>query len=141
FWVRQALVGVDEKNGWIYFTALEESSIQRQLYRVRPDGSGFMRVSKGPGTHRISMSPDGRYFLDRYSDVRTLPSLRVHASDGSLMQPVAAARAELLAAYDVRFPQLFTIPADDGFPLPAEVLKPKNFSADRKFPVVMYVYG
>jgi dipeptidyl-peptidase-4 len=141
FWVRQALVGVDEKNSWIYFTALEQSSIERQLYRVRPDGSGFMRVSKGSGTHRISMSPDGRYFLDRYSDVRTLPSLRLHANDGSLMQTVAAARAELLAPYDVRFPQLFTIPANDGFPLPAEVLKPKNFSAERKFPVVMFVYG
>jgi dipeptidyl-peptidase-4 len=80
FWVRQALVGVDEKNSWIYFTALERSSIERHLYRVRPDGSGFMRVSREPGTHRVSMSPDGRHFLDRYSDVRTLPSLRLHAS-------------------------------------------------------------
>src|ERR1041385_30555 len=84
FWVRQAIVGVDEKNGWIYFTALKQSSIERQLYRVRPDGSGFMRISKEPGTHRISMSPDAQYFLDRYSDIRTLPALRLHASDGSV---------------------------------------------------------
>lgn len=141
FWVRQALVGVDEKNGWIYFTALEQSSTERHLYRIRPDGSGFMRVSKEPGTHRISMSPDARYFLDRHSDVRTLPSLRLHASDGAVMQTVAASRPQLLAPYDVRCPELFTIPADDGFPMPAEVLKPKNFRVDRKFPVVMFIYG
>lgn len=141
FWVRQAIVGVDEKNGWIYFTALEQSSTERHLYRIRPDGSGFMRISKEPGTHRISMSPDARYFLDRYSDVRTLPALRLHGSDGSLLQTVAAARPELLAPYDVQFAELFTIPADDGFPMPAEVLKPKSFRADRKFPVVMMVYG
>ena len=141
FWVRQAIVGVDEKNGWIYFTALEQSSIERQLYRVRPDGSGFMRISKEPGTHRVSMSPDARYFLDRFSDVRTLPSLRLHASDGSVKQTVAAARPQLLAPYDVQFPELLTIPADDGFPMPAEVLKPKNFSPNRKFPVVMFIYG
>jgi dipeptidyl-peptidase 4 len=141
FWVRQALVGVDEKNGWIYFTALEQSSIERQLYRVRPDGSGFMRISKEPGTHRVSMSPDARYFLDRFSDVRTLPTLRLHATDGALVQTVAASRPQLLEPYDVQFPELFTIPADDGFPMPAEVLKPKDFRADRKYPVVMFIYG
>ena len=128
FWVRQALVGVDEKNGWIYFTALEQSSIERQLYRVRADGSGFMRISKEPGTHRVSMSPDARYFLDRFSDVRSLPSLRMHASDGSLKQTVAASRQQLLEPYDVQFPELTTIPADDGFPMPAAILKPKNFA-------------
>ena len=142
FWVRQAIVGVDEKNSWIYFTALEQSSIERHLYRIRPDGSGFTRISKEPGTHRISMSPDARYFLDRYSDVRTLPSLRLHASDGgAVVQPIAAARPQLLAPYDVQFPELLTIPADDGFPMPAEILKPKNFQADRKYPVIMFIYG
>jgi dipeptidyl-peptidase-4 len=141
FWVRQAIVGVDEKNNWIYFTALEQSSIERHLYRVRPDGSGFTRVSKEPGTHRISMSPDARYFLDRYSDVHSLPSLRLRASEGSQLQEIGASRPQLLAQYDVQFPELFTIPADDGFPMPAEVLKPKDFRADRKYPVVMFIYG
>ena len=141
FWVRQSIVGVDEKDGWIYFTALEQSSIERHLYRVRPDGSGFMRISKEPGTHRISMSPDTRYFLDRYSDVRTLPLLRLHANDGSILKTIANPRSELLAQYDVQFPELFTIPAEDGFPMPAEVLKPKDFRADRKYPVVMFIYG
>ena len=141
FWVRQAITGVDEKNGWIYFTALEQSSIERHLYRVRPDGSGFMRVSKEPGTHRISMSPDARYFTDRYSDVRTLPALRLHASDGPVLQTVAAPRSQLLAPYDVQYPELFAIPASDGFAMPAAVLKPKGFRAGQKYPVVMFVYG
>ena len=141
FWVRQAIVGVDQKNGWIYFTALEQSSIERHLYRIHPDGSGFTRLSKEPGTHRISMSPDAQYFLDRYSDIRTLPALRLHASDGSVRQTLAAARPELLLPYDVQFPELFTIPADDGFAMPAEIMKPKDFRQDRKYPVVMFIYG
>ena len=141
FWVKQAIVGVDEKNGWIYFTALEQSSIERHLYRARPDGTGFMRVSKEPGAHRISMSPDARYFLDRYSELRTLPSLRLHANDGQLVQTLAAPRPQLLEPYDIQYPELSTIPAGDGFPMPAAILKPKNFRADQKYPVVMFVYG
>jgi dipeptidyl-peptidase-4 len=71
FWVRAALVGVDEKNDWIYFTALERSSIERHLYRAHADGSGMMRISNEPGTHRISMSPDARYFwIDSQTSAR-----------------------------------------------------------------------
>jgi dipeptidyl-peptidase-4 len=87
------------------------------------------------------MSPDARYFLDRYSDVRTLPSLRLHASDGPTLQVLAAARPQMLAPYDVQFPELFTIPARDDFPMPAEILKPKDFRSDRKYPTVMFIYG
>jgi len=141
FWVKQAIVGVDEKNNWIYFTALEQSSIERHLYRVHPDGSGFTRISKEAGTHRISMSPDGRYFLDRYSDIRTMPSLRLNAADGNTLQTLAGPRPQLLEPYDVQFPQLTTIPADDNFPMPAQIMKPKDFQTDRKYPVIMFVYG
>jgi dipeptidyl-peptidase-4 len=141
FWVKQVIVGVDEKNNWIYFTALEQSSIERHLYRIHPDGSGFMRISKEPGTHRISMSPDGRYFLDRYSDIRTLPALRLHSGDGAVMQTLAGPRPQLLASYDIQFPELTTIPADDNFPMPAQIMKPKGFQTDRKYPVIMFVYA
>ena len=141
FWVRQALVGVDEKNEWVYFTALEQSSLERHLYRVHTDGSGFMRLSKEKGTHRISMSPDARYFVDRYSDIRTLPALRLHSGDGANLQMLAAPRQQLIAEYDVQFPEITSIPADDGFPMPATILKPKDFRADRRYPVIVFIYG
>ena len=141
FWVRQALVGVDEKNDWIYFTALERSSIERHLYRVHADGSGFTRLSKEEGTHRISMSPDARYFLDRYSDVRTLPALRLHASDGAMVQTLAGPRPQLIAHYDVQYPELTSIPAADNFSMPAAILKPKGFRSDQRYPVIMMVYS
>ena len=141
FWVRQAIVGVDEKNDWIYFTALERSSIERHLYRVHSDGSGFSAISKEPGTHRISMSSDARYYLDRYSDIRTLPALRLHAADGANPRTLAAPRPELLTQFDVQFPEITTIPADDGFAMPAQILRPKDFSNNRRYPVIMYAYG
>ena len=141
FWVHQALVGVDEKNDWIYFTALERSSIERHLYRIHRDGSGFEPISKDQGTHRISMSPDARYFLDRYSSIDALPELRLSTADGKISQTLAGRRSEMFNAYDIQFPQLTTIPADDGFEMPAQILKPKNFRSGQKYPVIIYVYG
>src|SRR5262249_13841163 len=61
YWLRQSVAAIDETNDWIYFIALEKSSVERQLYRVHRDGSGFLRVSKESGTHGVRFSPDARY--------------------------------------------------------------------------------
>ena len=103
YWVRQALVGVDEKGDWVYFTALERSSIERRLYRVHEDGSGLTRLTK-------ERAPIGypcrrtRAYLDTFSDIRTLPALLLHGSDGTSRQTLAAPRPELLAPYNVQYP-------------------------------------
>jgi dipeptidyl-peptidase 4 len=140
-WVRQAVAGIDETNGWVYFTAMERSSIERDLYRIKLDGSGLTRLSAEPGVHRISMSPNTQFYLDSFSDVRTLPSLTIHKSDGSRQRSIAAPRMELLARFDMQYPELLTIPTADRFPMPARLLKPKDFRPDRKHPVILFVYG
>jgi dipeptidyl-peptidase-4 len=140
-WVRRSVVGIDEADGWVYFMALERSSVERHLYRIKLDGSGMTRLSAEPGVHRISMSANARFYVDSFSDVRTMPSLTLRASDGSPKLQLAAPRMDLLARFDVRYPELLTIPTSDGFPMPASILKPKDFRPDRKHPVILYVYG
>src|SRR5581483_9734657 len=112
-WVRQAVVGIDEANGWVYFTAMERSPIERHLYRIRMDGSGMTRLSEEPGVHRISMSANARFYLDSFSDIRTLPSLTLHRADGSRHLSIAAPRMELLAPFRMQYPELLTIPTSD----------------------------
>ena len=140
FWVHRGVVGIDEQNDWIYFTALKDGSIERQLYRIHSDGSGLARISKERGTHAISMSPDGRYYFDTYSNIHTLATLRLHVGNGELKATVAVPRPELLPS-DMQYPQLLTIPAADGFAMPAQILKPKDFDPARRYPVILHVYG
>ena len=141
FWVRQAVTGIDEAGGWVYFTALERSSVERHLYRSKLDGTGMTRLSSEPGTHRISMPADARFYLDNFSDVRTLPSLTLRRPDGARVSVLAPPRPELIARFDVQYPELLNIPAADGFQMPARLLKPKGFRPDRRYPVILYVYG
>jgi dipeptidyl-peptidase-4 len=140
FWVHRAVTGVDEKNGWVYFTTLKDVSTERQLYRVNLDGSGLTKLSSEHGTHRIAMSPDTHYYFDTFSDVKTLPALSLHTSDGKQVAVLAAPRPELLPAA-VHFPHLLTIPAADGFSMPAQILKPSNFDPAKKYPVILHIYG
>jgi dipeptidyl-peptidase-4 len=140
FWVHQGVVGIDEASHWIYFTALKDSSVQRQLYRIGFDGSDLKRISAEPGTHAIGMSPDAHYYFDQYSNIRTLPALRLHAANGDLKATIAAPRPQLLPA-DLQYSELTTIPAADGFPMPAQILKPKDFDPTHRYPVILHVYG
>lgn len=136
-----ALLAVDEKENWAYFTAQEKSSIEQQLYRIKLDGSGMQRLSQESGFHDPGFSPDHRYYFDRYSNISTMPSLSLHQSDGKLAQTLAAPRPELLAQFNMQYAEFMTIPAADGFPMPAQMLKPKDFDPKKKYPVIIYVYG
>jgi dipeptidyl-peptidase-4 len=145
--VRQAVAGIDEQHDWMYFTAMEASPLERQLYRVHLDGSGMMRLTTAAGVHRISMSPNAKSYVDVFSDAQTLPSLTLSNIDPAASAEktrdvvLAPARAEVLARFDIQYPEMATIPARDGFPMPASVLKPSGFRVDRRYPVIMAIYG
>lgn len=141
FWVRRALAGVDEKNGWVYFTALEKASTERHLYRIKLDGTGLTRLTQQDGTHLISMSPDTRFYFDRHSSVTAFPSLTLYETATGRATQLAAPTSAGLKDYEFAMPELFTIPARDSFPLPASLLKPRTLEPGKKYPVIVHVYG
>lgn len=136
-----AIAAVDEAKGLLYFTALEKSDVERHLYRIRLDGSGMERLSREDGLHRVSFSPDHRFYVDVHSGHATLPSLTIRDADGALKATPAPPRTDLLAGLDVQLPELLTVPAADGTPLHTRVLKPKGFDPARRYPVIVPVYG
>lgn len=134
-------LAVDEKGGTVYFTALEKSSVERHLYSARLDGTGLKRISEGNGTHMVSFSPDGRFYFDRYSNASTLPSLSLHGAEGGEIALIAGPRPGLLAPLALRYPEFFTVSARDGFPMPAQMLRPAVPEKGKRYPVILFVYS
>ncbi|MEX1138100.1 MAG: DPP IV N-terminal domain-containing protein [Bacteroidota bacterium] len=141
FWVRKAITGVDEKNGWIYFSAQEKTSLEKHLYRIRADGSAMKRLTEGDGTHGIFMSPDAQYYFDRFSSLNTAPSLSAVEVATGKQRVLAAADPAGFKDFNVQYPSLMTIPARDGFKLPSSITKPADFNLQKRYPVIVYVYG
>jgi len=141
FGLQQAVSAIDEKSGWIYFTALEKSSLERHLYRITFDGTAMERLTEADGIHAISFSKDGKYYVDRFSTRSELPSLVLYDTNGQQLRVMAPSYPGQLAKFDAQYPKLFSIPAADGFPMPAELLKPRDFDPTKKYPVIIYVYG
>ena len=141
YWSGRSVTAIDEKTGTIFFTSLEKSPRERHLYRIRLDGGGRQRLTREDGFHSVTFSPDGRYYFDQYSNAATPPSLFLCRVDGDARQKLAGPKTDVLAAFDIQPPRIFTVPADDGFALPAEILKPKNFDPRKKYPVIISHYG
>ena len=151
------LLAVDERGGWVYFTAGEKSAIERHIYRVRRDGATPERLSSEDGYHRPSFRSDGLYYVDLYSNVRTPPSLSLRNAGGREVQVLSPPRLYLVphpqvSFFDTRssrfaprlgvqFPSFIRIPARDGFSLPAQISTPADFDSTKKYPVIVYVYG
>jgi len=141
FWLRQAVAHIDEENDWVYFTALEKSSIEKHLYRVHMDGSGMKRLTNEDGTHRIQFHPDGAIYLDSWSAINQMPSLTLRRTEDAKVVVVSPQRPERLEPFDLLPREMFTIATIDGFAMPASMLKPRDFDASKRYPVVIYVYG
>ncbi|HUO29512.1 MAG TPA: S9 family peptidase [Bryobacteraceae bacterium] len=137
-WEVTEVAGVNEETHEVYFVSSEQSPVERQLYRVRLDGKQKQRLSGGQGTHSISMSPTTEYYLDTYSNLSTPPSRTVHERDGSQI----AVYQETTPPDVVLLPEeIVKLKATDGAELYARMIKPANFSPDKKYPVIVMVYG
>jgi len=114
----------------------------QQLYRIGIDGSGLTLLTPEDADHDITMSPDGRLFVDTYS-TPTTPSVTVLRStrDGRVTTTVAKADIHRLTAIGWVPPQPFTVKARDGkTDLYGLMFKPSHFDPARKYPIIDYIY-
>lgn len=142
-WDVTAFHGVDEDDGWVYFSATERSPMERHLYRIRLDGSGMERITREPGTHGITMAPGGEHFIDVYSTIEKPPVTRLHRADGTLVRVLRENEGveRRLEQANVRTPEFFQFETGDGVTLNGWMIMPPDFDESRRYPVMMYVYG
>jgi dipeptidyl-peptidase-4 len=127
-------------SGWVYFLSTEPDARQRQIYRVHLDGTGLERISKLSGTHVFHLSPDGRYYVDKFSDFKTPPKTRLYKSDGEEVAMLDNP-ANHLDDYQLGATEFVTLAAPGGVKLYARMVKPPDFDPHKKYPVIVKVYG
>jgi dipeptidyl-peptidase-4 len=140
-WEVSTVEAVDESKGLIYFTATEKSPLERQLYRVALDGSGFARVTKDDGTHHVNIAPNYAALIDTHSNSMTPPRQDLLRADGSRITAINENKVAELAEYHLSPVEFLTVKSHDGMPLNAMMIKPAGFDPAKKYPVLVYTYG
>jgi dipeptidyl-peptidase-4 len=140
-WEVSAVDAVDEANGLVYLTATEKSPLERHLYRVALDGTGFTRITKDEGTHAAVLAPSAAAFYDTYSNAATPPRQDLYRADGSRIAIVNENKIAELADYHLSPMEFLTVKSRDGVQLNASIIKPPDFHPQTKYPVLVYTYG
>jgi dipeptidyl-peptidase-4 len=140
-WEVSSVAGVDEAGGQVYFVSSEAGPLERQFYRVGLSGGARTRLSKGAGTHTISMSPGCEYYLDSYSNLSTPARRTLHTKDGAEWAVYSEPDRRQLEEYDILPSEIIEVKAADGTVLYARMIKPASFDPAKKYPVIVNVYG
>lgn len=133
---------VDMDGQWIYFTGYENRGLESHLYRIKLDGSKFTRLTKEPGSHRVSVSAGGKYFADTFSSFDSPPSFRLCKGDGTFIRELGkTVYKDEYRALGLVPPEHFTFKSGDGkYELDGILFKPADFDARKKYPVIYTVY-
>lgn len=140
-WEVRDVHGVDEKNGWVYFSGTRDSSIESHAYRVRLDGSGLERLTQPGLSHNVSFSPTFSQFIDTASAFDAPPRVDLRRCDGSPLRVISANDNPPIREYKLGRHQFLRVPARDGYLMNALLLLPPDFDPARKYPVWSYTYS
>lgn len=141
------IVSVDQAGGWVYFMASPDNGTQRHLYRAALNGKARVtRVSpaRDRGWFLYDIAPGGRWAIENYSTYDTPATGRLIDLTGKtpprVLQENAAAKA-VLAANPLPPTEFVRIAIEPGVDLDAWVMKPADFDAAKKYPVLFYGYA
>ena len=137
------LYGVDEANGHIYYQAADASPANRTVYRGSLKGGKGKALSSPFGWNGATFSTTYANYILNHSDANTPARISLHDSKGKEIR-VLEDNAELvnrMKDFALSPKTFFTLEATNGQRLPAWEIKPVNFDASKKYPVLMFLYG
>ena len=141
-WEISDFYGVDEKTGFAYFSARGEKDwLGNYIYRIKLDGSGVQRLTETAGSHRADFNPTFTHFIDSWSDINTPPQTRLYRADGTLEKVLDENKVDVLKEYKLGKPEFMQVKTRDGFEMEAMMIKPPDFDATKKYPVLAFTYS
>ncbi|MCJ8318221.1 MAG: S9 family peptidase [Colwellia sp.] len=143
-WNVLQVLNVDKTNRTLYFTGAGREAGDpyfQYFYSVNFDGSNLTLLTPENANHSITLSDNGGYFLDRFSTPSKPEISQIKNSDGELTIKLEKADISQLIANGWVAPESFVVKDRDGnFELHGLMYKPKNFDANKSYPIVNYLY-
>lgn len=137
------IVGIDANRKKVYYTAAENTPLERKLYAVNWNGRGKELLTPEDGTHSITSIEGHNYFLDKYSTLTEPPIYYLRDNDGKIVRTLEdnIKLALKLEEYALGKLQFTTFKGAYGDDLNAWMITPPNFDENKKYPVLMFQYS
>jgi dipeptidyl-peptidase-4 len=141
-WEVTEVYGVDEENGVVYYQSTEESPLQRGVYSIDLKSGTKIKVSTKTGTNDATFSQNFEFYILSHSTKNKPPVITLN-SNGKVIKVLEENTRVNHAIKDFGFSdaELFNFKTSEGVKLNGYMIKPASFDPQKKYPVLMYVYG
>ncbi|MEZ4902853.1 MAG: DPP IV N-terminal domain-containing protein [Spirosomataceae bacterium] len=137
---------IDEKNNYVYFMASPDNATQSYLYRTRLDGTGKaerLSPTDQSGVHRYDISPNALWASHSFSNANTAPmSEMIRLPEHKALKETEDISKKLAAMPNTpKKVEFFKVKTAEGIELDGWMVKPTDFDASKKYPIVFNVYS
>lgn len=137
-----AVYGYDAKTGDVYYQAAALGAADRQVYVSHKNGK-TVRLTDAEGWNSALFSGDYQYFINTWSDYNTPYVYTTRTRDGKVVSTLEDNKAlrATMAEYGFCKREPFKFTTSEGIELNGWMLKPADFDASKKYPVIMHQYS
>ena len=130
-----------QNNKSIFYHSAEVSPVERHLFSVDIRSGKSRQLTREAGWHNCTLSKDGKYFSDNYSSLTVPRVVGVGSTDGKFYRELFRA-VDPSEGYNYCPIELGTVRSADGkYDNYYRLIKPLDFDPNKKYPVILYVYG
>ncbi|MFP4343451.1 MAG: S9 family peptidase [Anaerolineales bacterium] len=138
-WVVDAIEGVAEEQGVLYFTANEAHPTERQLYAVSLTGGEVRRITGEVGTHNVKVDADSGRFVDVHSALHRPPVVTLRSlEDDRVLHTLYAERDPRIDELELEPPEMVSLRSRDGVTLYGLLYRSWG---EGPHPTIVSVYG
>lgn len=127
------LAGVDDKQGLAYVTASPDPT-QVHGYSILLAGGEPKKLTSEPGNHSFGVGGEGSIHLHSYNLADGRAATEIRRANGSVLGELKS------VAEEPSLPKLELITAGERA-FRASIIRPRSFTAGKKYPVIVHVYG
>ena len=137
-----AVYGYDETTGNTYYQAAGKNPMNREVYVTQKNGKTVCLTAR-EGWNTATFSKNYKYFINMWSDRNTPYEYSTYSNQGKRIAVVNDNKElkDKLAACDLPQKEFFTFTTSEGVKLNGIIVKPHNFDASKKYPVIMWQYS
>lgn len=133
--------GYDARTGSFYYASTQESPLRRAVYKADKQGR-VKKLSSSVGTNSAKFSKTMKYYMNVYSSALQPPVTSLCDNNGKTITTLIdnadlKAKVEKVAGKK----EFFQFTTSEGVQLNGWMVKPRDFDASKKYPVVMYQYS
>ena len=142
-WEITNFYGFDKENNIIYYQSNEESPLTKSIYSINLKGKNKKLLSKSVGVNNADFSKTFKYFINTHSNANSPNYITLQNNKGEVIRVLKDSKKlnNTLMEYNLSSKEFFSFKTDYKVMLNGWIMKPKDFDENKKYPVLMYVYG